>query len=58
MFLPCPEIASEGVLWFTNLTIPDPTLILPFTIGILNLTNIEVRNGRSENNLSVRVKLL
>ena len=40
--LPCPEMATEGALWFSNLTIADPTLILPFAVGIFNLLNIEV----------------
>jgi len=40
--LPCPEIASEGALWFTDLTVADPTLIIPFAVGIFNLTNIEL----------------
>ena len=42
MVLPCPEIANEGALWFANLTVPDPTLIIPFAVGVFNLTNIEV----------------
>lgn len=45
MVLPCPEIASEGALWFTDLTVADPTLIIPFAVGIFNLTNIEVSTG-------------
>lgn len=40
--LPCPEMTTEGTLWFSNLTIADPTLILPFAVGIFNLLNIEV----------------
>ena len=46
MVLPCPEIASEGALWFTDLTVGDPTLIIPFAVGIFNLTNIEVSTGK------------
>lgn len=42
VILPCPEIANEGVLWFPDLTVADPTLIIPFAVGIFNLTNIEV----------------
>lgn len=42
MVLPCPEIANEGALWFADLTVPDPTLIIPFAVGVFNLTNIEV----------------
>lgn len=40
--LPCPEMTTEGALWFSNLTIADPTLILPIGVGIFNLLNIEV----------------
>ena len=42
MILPCPEIANEGALWFADLTVPDPTLIIPFAVGVFNLANIEV----------------
>ena len=42
MVLPCPEIANEGALWFSDLTVADPTMIMPFAVGIFNLTNIEV----------------
>ena len=35
-------MAYEGTLWFSNLTIADPTLIIPFAVGIFNLANIEV----------------
>ena len=42
VILPCPEIANEGALWFPDLTVADPTLIIPFAVGIFNLTNIEV----------------
>ena len=40
--LPCPEMTTEGALWFSNLTIADPTFILPIAVGIFNLLNIEV----------------
>jgi hypothetical protein len=38
----CPDLATEGLLWFSNLTIPDTTYILPVTLGLLNLVIIEV----------------
>lgn len=44
--LPCPEMTTEGALWFSNLTIADPTLILPFAVGIFNLLNIELNELR------------
>lgn len=40
--LPCPEMASQGALWFADLTVADPTMIIPFAVGIFNLTNIEL----------------
>ncbi|KAF9583871.1 Cytochrome c oxidase assembly protein cox18, mitochondrial [Lunasporangiospora selenospora] len=33
-----------GVLWFTDLTAPDPTWIMPIAIGAANLLNVEL-NG-------------
>ena len=35
-------MTTEGALWFSNLTIADPMLILPIAVGIFNLLNIEV----------------
>ena len=41
-----PDIAHSlmtgGMLWFTDLTTPDTTMILPVTLGLVNLLNIEV----------------
>lgn len=28
-----PSLATEGILWFTNLTAPDPMLLLPFMLS-------------------------
>lgn len=36
------EMSLGGFAWIHNLTIPDPTLILPITMGLANLTIIEV----------------
>lgn len=36
-----PSLMNEGVFWFTDLTTPDPLLILPVALGALVLTNIE-----------------
>lgn len=35
------EFATGGLLWFTDLTIPDPTYILPLTCGLSFLATIE-----------------
>ncbi|XP_074618316.1 cytochrome c oxidase assembly protein COX18, mitochondrial-like [Acropora palmata] len=48
MILPCPEIANEGALWFADLTVPDPTLIIPFAVGVFNLANIELNALRRQ----------
>ncbi|XP_051160320.1 cytochrome c oxidase assembly protein COX18, mitochondrial-like [Leptopilina boulardi] len=32
------EIATNGIGWLTNLTVPDSSLILPLTIGVINLS--------------------
>ena len=36
------SLASEGVLWFHNLTLPDPYFVLPVILVVSNLLNIEV----------------
>jgi YidC/Oxa1 family membrane protein insertase len=46
--LPVPGLETGGLLWFSNLTIPDPFFILPFaTAGMLHL----LLRVRSSNNL-------
>ncbi|KAK8785887.1 hypothetical protein V5799_007750 [Amblyomma americanum] len=35
------ELSVGGMLWFTNLTQPDPLHIIPVLVGIANLMNIE-----------------
>ena len=49
-----PSLATEGMLWFNNLSIPDPTIILPFALsGIVftffsaRINNVEVLPGLS-----------
>lgn len=36
------ELCIGGIAWIPNLTIPDHSLILPITLGIVNLLIIEV----------------
>lgn len=36
------SLASEGVLWFQDLTLPDPYFILPVVLALTNFLNIEV----------------
>ncbi|KAH7389595.1 60Kd inner membrane protein-domain-containing protein [Phaeosphaeria sp. MPI-PUGE-AT-0046c] len=35
-----PSLATEGILWFPDLLIPDPTGVLPFIVSGLMFTNI------------------
>ncbi|KAI8900489.1 60Kd inner membrane protein-domain-containing protein [Globomyces pollinis-pini] len=35
---------TEGILWFTDLTVCDPTLIGPIILGTLQLVNTELNN--------------
>ncbi|XP_032228236.1 cytochrome c oxidase assembly protein COX18, mitochondrial isoform X2 [Nematostella vectensis] len=44
----CPEMASEGALWFPDLLVPDPTIMIPLAVGICNLTNIEMHALRRQ----------
>lgn len=37
------SMAGEGVLWFPDLTVVDPYMILPIILAVTNLLNIEVR---------------
>nr|CAD7263683.1 unnamed protein product [Timema shepardi] len=39
----CLELSVGGALWFPNLTIPDASLILPVTMGLVNLAIVEVQ---------------
>ena len=40
-----PSLASEGMLWFPNLLIPDPTGTLPFVVSALMFTNVWTSNN-------------
>jgi inner membrane protein COX18 len=33
-------LATEGMLWFTNLTVPDPQLILPFAVSAMMFVSV------------------
>lgn len=35
------EMSTGGILWFTDLTVPDPTYVLPIICGLSFLTTIE-----------------
>ena len=36
------SLRSGGVLWFTDLTKPDETLIVPAALALVNIMNVEV----------------
>jgi inner membrane protein COX18 len=42
----CPELATEGTLWFSNLLLPDATFLLPLIMCLSNLVIIEMHNLR------------
>jgi len=39
---PLPGLSEAGYLWFTDLTLPDPTWVFPLIIGSSYLLNVEV----------------
>lgn len=44
--MPALGLSEEGLGWVTDLTISDPTMIVPVLIGAGNLINVEVRIER------------
>lgn len=46
---PHPDMSREGVLWFPDLTVPDPTGVLPVILGLANLANIELHALKKSN---------
>ncbi|XP_077869134.1 cytochrome c oxidase assembly protein COX18, mitochondrial-like [Saccoglossus kowalevskii] len=55
-----PEFLNQGALWFSNMTVPDPYLILPTMLCISNLALIEMWNLRRgpETKTQQRVKFI
>lgn len=47
-----PSLAAEGMLWFPDLSTPDPTGILPFVVSGLMFTNIYITKNTVENGAS------
>lgn len=37
-----PDLTAGGALWFCDLSLPDPTWILPVLLGLTNLLAVEV----------------
>jgi mitochondrial inner membrane protein COX18 len=46
--LPEPSLAVEGMLWFPDLTMADPTMILPISFGIASLANWWSATGKRD----------
>jgi inner membrane protein COX18 len=44
-----PSLATEGMLWFQDLLVPDPTGALPFMVSALMFTNIYITKNTVEN---------
>lgn len=42
IYLPAAGIETEGILWFSNLSLADPYYILPVMLLLTNLMNIEM----------------
>jgi inner membrane protein COX18 len=43
------SLADEGMLWFTNLLVPDPTGTLPYVVSALMFTNVLLsKNGATD----------
>ncbi|KAJ3275821.1 Cytochrome c oxidase assembly protein cox18, mitochondrial, partial [Blyttiomyces sp. JEL0837] len=38
-------LSDGGILWVLDLTVPDPTLILPLLVGGLHLANVEMNTS-------------
>ncbi|TPX34574.1 hypothetical protein SmJEL517_g02870 [Synchytrium microbalum] len=62
---PIPGFKAGGELWFTDLTLPDPTWILPVCLGLLHNTNLKLQAERFPNavnfqrfNTALRVLML
>ncbi len=43
------QFATEGFLWIPDLCVPETTLILPLTVGLAHLVNLEVSMSRVAN---------
>lgn len=51
-FTICPAMLTDGALWFTDLTSPDPTGILPILNGVISLLNIMSSSASSAHPLA------
>ncbi|EXJ93587.1 hypothetical protein A1O1_01979 [Capronia coronata CBS 617.96] len=56
--LPVPGFESEHFLWLTNLSLSDPTYILPLMIGVMTYYNFKISQRASVNNMGNIVRIL
>uniref|UniRef100_T2M9V7 Mitochondrial inner membrane protein COX18 n=1 Tax=Hydra vulgaris TaxID=6087 RepID=T2M9V7_HYDVU len=48
IYMPSEGITTEGLLWFQDLSVPDPFYIIPFIILFVNIANIEINTMRAQ----------
>lgn len=53
-----PSLANEGMLWFQDLTIADPTGTLPFVVSGLMFSNIYFTKNTNPNDTSVTQRII
>jgi len=51
-----PEFGTEGALWFQNLLVADPQLVLPFALSGVILLNLFGKNGLNTTLLGLKKK--
>lgn len=53
-----PSLANEGMLWFQDLTVADPTGALPFVVSGLMFSNIYFTKNTNPNDASMTQKVI
>lgn len=48
VYLPSTGVETEGLLWFSNLSVPDPYFAIPAVLLLTNLLNIELSTLRQQ----------
>ena len=56
--MPSEGITTEGLLWFQDLSVPDPYYIVPFIILFVNIANIEVLFFFLNNKFRKKIKII
>ena len=51
-----PEILTEGLLWFKDLSAPDPYGILPILGGVISLLNLQFSSNTASNPVIRKMK--